>query len=69
MTGIEYGSGDGKRRAPRLQNHGGTVDDHGREPGSPSRTGTGSSSPPADPERARRANRSKARVEAEEDAR
>lgn len=42
-------------RRPRLQNEGGTADDHGRKPGVPSRTGTGSQRP-ADPERVRRAN-------------
>lgn len=42
-------------RRPRLQNEGGTVDDHGRRPGSPSRTGTGAQRP-ADAERVRRAN-------------
>ncbi|WP_185921825.1 hypothetical protein [Streptomyces sp. WAC06614] len=41
-------------RRPRLQHEGGTVDDHGREPGSPSRTGTGAQ-PPADAARVARA--------------
>lgn len=48
---------------PRLQNEGGTADDHGRRPGVPSRTGTGAVSgqghveqPPADGERVRRAD-------------
>ncbi|MEV6688300.1 hypothetical protein AB0N28_23630 [Streptomyces sp. NPDC051130] len=42
-------------RRPLLQHEGGTVDDHGRAPGSPSRTGTGSQ-PKADDERVRRAD-------------
>ncbi|MEU3774606.1 hypothetical protein AB0F11_15655 [Streptomyces sp. NPDC032472] len=40
---------------PLLQHEGGTADDHGREPGVPSRTGTGAQPPAAD-ERVRRAN-------------
>ncbi|MFJ6718334.1 hypothetical protein [Streptomyces sp. NPDC091259] len=40
---------------PPLQHEGGTADDHGRAPGAPSRTGTGSQ-PKADDERVRRAN-------------
>ncbi|MGW7192429.1 hypothetical protein ACWGIP_25280, partial [Streptomyces sp. NPDC054838] len=40
---------------PLLQHEGGTVDDHGRAPGAPSRTGTGAQ-PKADDERVRRAN-------------
>ncbi|WP_412075739.1 hypothetical protein ACLF6K_07680 [Streptomyces xanthophaeus] len=40
---------------PALQHEGGVADDHGRPPGSPSRTGTGSAEPPADPERVRAA--------------
>ncbi|MCB5181716.1 hypothetical protein [Streptomyces antimicrobicus] len=42
-------------RRPKLQHEGGVVDDHGRAPGVPSRTGTGAE-PPADDERVRRAN-------------
>ncbi|GHB52589.1 hypothetical protein GCM10010347_23140 [Streptomyces cirratus] len=42
-------------RRPLLQHEGGTVDDHGRAPGAPSRTGTGAQ-PKADDERVRRAN-------------
>ncbi|MEV8533738.1 hypothetical protein [Streptomyces sp. NPDC051211] len=37
----------------RLQQDGAMVDEHGRPPGVASRTGTGSSQPPADPERMR----------------
>ncbi|MCX4695349.1 hypothetical protein [Streptomyces sp. NBC_01408] len=40
---------------PALQHEGGVADDHGRRPGTPSRTGTGSAEPPADPERVRAA--------------
>ncbi|MFG2485986.1 MULTISPECIES: hypothetical protein [Streptomyces] len=42
-------------RRPRMQHEGGTADDHGRQPGVPSRTGTGAQ-PPADPERVGRAD-------------
>ncbi|MGW7064752.1 hypothetical protein ACWGHM_40545 [Streptomyces sp. NPDC054904] len=38
-----------------LPDEGAMVDEHGRAAGVPSRTGTGSSSPQADPERVRRA--------------
>ncbi|MEV7419128.1 DUF6296 family protein [Streptomyces sp. NPDC089919] len=43
-------------RPPLLQNQGGTADDHGRPPGVPSRTGTGTSSAPSDPARVEEAN-------------
>ncbi|MGW5852168.1 hypothetical protein ACWFQ8_30185 [Streptomyces sp. NPDC055254] len=38
-----------------LPDEGAEVDEHGRAPGVPSRTGTGSGAPPADPERVERA--------------
>ncbi|MFD3540256.1 hypothetical protein ACFWUQ_12250 [Streptomyces sp. NPDC058662] len=38
-----------------LPDEGAPVDEHGRPPGAPSRTGTGSAAPPADPERVERA--------------
>ncbi|MFG2749492.1 DUF6296 family protein [Streptomyces xanthophaeus] len=41
---------------PLLQHQGAAVDDHGRPPGAPSRTGTASTAPPIDPERVREAN-------------
>ncbi|MFF1556417.1 hypothetical protein [Streptomyces sp. NPDC058279] len=58
--GAEEGNGNEERPAPpphrpALQHEGGTVDDHGRAPGAPSRTGTGAQ-PKADDERVRRAN-------------
>lgn len=40
---------------PELPDEGAMVDEHGRAPGVPSRTGTGSSAPPADAERIERA--------------
>ncbi|MFZ3492808.1 hypothetical protein ACODT5_06125 [Streptomyces sp. 5.8] len=42
-------------RPELLPDEGAMVDEHGRPPGVPSRTGTGSSSPPSDPERVERA--------------
>ncbi|MEU6892504.1 hypothetical protein ABZ934_12050 [Streptomyces sp. NPDC046557] len=58
--GTERTEGGNEGRAapphrPALQHEGGTVDDHGRAPGAPSRTGTGAQ-PKADDERVRRAN-------------
>ncbi|MFD6892238.1 hypothetical protein [Streptomyces sp. NPDC059957] len=44
------------RRPELLPDEGAMVDEHGRPPGVPSRTGTGSSSPPSDPERVERAD-------------
>lgn len=44
---------DGPRA--ELPDQGAMVDEHGRAPGVPSRTGTGSSAPPADPARVERA--------------
>ncbi|MFD3545837.1 hypothetical protein ACFWUW_09455 [Streptomyces sp. NPDC058655] len=52
---------DTEAPAPRLQHQGGTADDHGRDPGAPSRVGTGSTAPPADSERVSRANPGRAR--------
>ncbi|MFK0046146.1 hypothetical protein ACIQU4_18955 [Streptomyces sp. NPDC090741] len=46
----------GAQQRPLLQHEGGTADDHGRQPGVPSRTGTGALQPPLDEERVRRAN-------------
>ncbi|MCX5409309.1 hypothetical protein OHA37_36325 [Streptomyces sp. NBC_00335] len=46
---------DAGRRPVLLPDEGAMVDEHGRPPGAPSRTGTGSSSPPSDPERVERA--------------
>ncbi|WP_335755474.1 DUF6296 family protein [Streptomyces sp. Sge12] len=46
---------DSPRYSP-LQHQGGMADDHGRLPGSPSRTATGTAALPADPERVRDAN-------------
>ncbi|WP_063783874.1 hypothetical protein [Streptomyces sp. WM6372] len=46
----------GARQRPLLQHEGGTTDDHGRLPGVPSRTGTGTRQPPPDERRVRRAN-------------
>lgn len=43
-------------QAPPLQHQGGTVDDHGRAPGTASRVGTGSTEPSIDPDRVRQAN-------------
>lgn len=43
------------RRPELLPDAGAMVDEHGRPPGAPSRTGTGSASPPADPDRVERA--------------
>ncbi|WP_284581409.1 hypothetical protein [Streptomyces sp. 2P-4] len=39
-----------------LPDEGAMVDEHGRPPGAPSRRGTGSAAPPADPERYAAAN-------------
>ncbi|MFD9304828.1 hypothetical protein ACFWCB_19575 [Streptomyces sp. NPDC060048] len=44
-----------ERRVAELPDMGAMVDEHGRPPGVPSRTGTGSTAPPADPERVERA--------------
>ncbi|CAM5292039.1 hypothetical protein SAVIM338S_00313 [Streptomyces avidinii] len=41
---------------PETPDRGAMVDEHGRSPGVPSRTGTGSTAPPADPERVKRAD-------------
>ncbi|MFF3020186.1 DUF6296 family protein [Streptomyces sp. NPDC057939] len=41
---------------PKPAHQGGVVDEHGRAPGAPSRVGTGTPAPPADPERVRAAN-------------
>ncbi|WP_063831318.1 hypothetical protein [Streptomyces sp. NRRL F-2664] len=46
---------------PRLQHEGGTADEHGRQPGISSRTGSGAGQPPLDDERARRANADRVR--------
>ncbi|MCJ0869744.1 hypothetical protein [Streptomyces sp. AP-93] len=46
---------DAQRPELLLPDEGAMVDEHGRPPGVPSRTGTGSSSPPSDPERVERA--------------
>ncbi|MFF1412983.1 hypothetical protein ACFVX6_24965 [Streptomyces sp. NPDC058289] len=45
----------GGHRPGLLPDEGAMVDEHGRPPGVPSRTGTGSGSPPSDPERVERA--------------
>ncbi|WP_157879804.1 hypothetical protein [Streptomyces yangpuensis] len=64
--GPETGPGPGTdtRDAPRrppLQHEGGTADDHGRQPGAPSRTGSGAGRPPLDSERVERANADRVR--------
>ncbi|MEU3060533.1 hypothetical protein AB0P12_28680 [Streptomyces subrutilus] len=46
---------DVEPEGPELPDNGAMVDEHGRAPGVPSRTGTGSSAPPADAERVERA--------------
>lgn len=49
----------GRKEDPRpelLPDHGAEVDEHGRRPGAPSRTGTGGG-PPADPDRVARARK------------
>ncbi|MEU8465293.1 acetate/propionate family kinase [Streptomyces sp. NPDC029003] len=46
---------------PLLQHEGGPADDHGRLPGTASRTGTGSPQPPPDEARVRRANEDRPR--------
>ncbi|WP_327250822.1 hypothetical protein [Streptomyces sp. NBC_01244] len=46
---------EGDPRPGLLPDEGAMVDEHGRPPGAPSRTGTGSGSPPCDPERVDRA--------------
>ncbi|MFJ3977133.1 hypothetical protein [Streptomyces sp. NPDC090021] len=48
-------------RRPALQHEGGTVDDHGRQPGVPSRTGSGTGRPPLDAKRVERANADRVR--------
>ncbi|MGW1772044.1 hypothetical protein [Streptomyces sp. NPDC002104] len=48
---------DARELAPELPDAGAMVDEHGRPPGAPSRRGTGSSAPAADPERVERAAR------------
>ncbi|MFI5865450.1 hypothetical protein [Streptomyces sp. NPDC051546] len=45
----------GGHRTGLLPDEGVMVDEHGRRPGAPSRKGTGSASPPSDPERVDRA--------------
>lgn len=47
---------DAERESPELPDDGAMVDEHGRAPGAPSRTGTGSSAPPADTERVEKAS-------------
>ncbi|MBZ9598879.1 MULTISPECIES: hypothetical protein [Streptomyces] len=62
--GPEPGAGAGPREAsrrPPLQHEGGTADDHGRQPGVPSRTGSGAGRPPLDAERVERANADRVR--------
>lgn len=49
-------AGSGPADPPPLQHRGGAMDDHGRLPGAPSRTGTGSTGSPSDPERVGEAN-------------
>ncbi|WP_327308614.1 hypothetical protein OG730_38315 [Streptomyces sp. NBC_01298] len=52
---VQGGRPEGDRRPGLLPDEGAMVDEHGRPPGVPSRTGTGSGSPPSDPERVDRA--------------
>ncbi|MFD3759248.1 hypothetical protein [Streptomyces sp. NPDC058622] len=42
---------DPEQPSPGLPDRGAAVDEHGRAAGAPSRTGTGSGAPPADPDR------------------
>lgn len=49
------GRSQGGPRPELLPDQGAMLDEHGRPPGVPSRTGTGSGSPPSDPERVERA--------------
>ncbi|MFE9561540.1 hypothetical protein ACFYM0_10570 [Streptomyces sp. NPDC006487] len=51
----EAGRPEAGHRPGLLPDEGAMVDEHGRPPGAPSRTGTGSGSPPCDPERVDRA--------------
>ncbi|MFD8148417.1 hypothetical protein [Streptomyces sp. NPDC059708] len=44
-----------EQEAPKLPDKGAKTDEHGRPPGAPSRTGTGSNASAADPERVERA--------------
>lgn len=44
-----------EQHEPMLPDEGAMVDEHGRPPGTRSRTGTGSDAPPADPVRVERA--------------
>ncbi|MFF3215760.1 hypothetical protein ACFYYB_34690 [Streptomyces sp. NPDC002886] len=46
---------DTQEQAPALPDKGSMVDEHGRPPGTPSRTGTGSTAPAAHPDRVERA--------------
>ncbi|MFJ9078790.1 hypothetical protein ACIRO3_26650 [Streptomyces sp. NPDC102278] len=58
MTKREHAAGpEDDEKGPPLPDSGAMVDEHGRRPGVPSRTGTGSSSPPADADRVERAVR------------
>ncbi|MFE2130369.1 hypothetical protein [Streptomyces amritsarensis] len=66
--GPEHGTGPGPEPGPRdasprpaLQHEGGTADDHGRQPGVPSRTGSDAGRPPLDAERVERANADRVR--------
>ncbi|MGW0396000.1 hypothetical protein ACWDYJ_35100 [Streptomyces sp. NPDC003042] len=61
MAGTEKEPRRPFRTDPRLQQEGGTIDEHGREPGEPSRVGTGSQAPPADAERVREAEETRER--------
>ncbi|MGW2272907.1 hypothetical protein [Streptomyces yangpuensis] len=60
VPGPERGPWDASHRPP-LQHEGGTADDHGRQPGVPSRTGSGAGRPPLDAERVERANADRVR--------
>ncbi|MFJ6793538.1 hypothetical protein [Streptomyces sp. NPDC091268] len=51
----EREGGAPERYGPAVPDEGAMVDEHGRAPGAPSRTGTGSSAPPADRARVERA--------------
>lgn len=57
MKDSELATGDeAEQESPALPDNGAMVDEHGRAPGAPSRTGTGSSAPPADPQRVEKAS-------------
>ncbi|MFE6847213.1 DUF6296 family protein [Streptomyces sp. NPDC057686] len=60
MTKTAQGQGTsrsgGPAAGPLLPHEGGTVDDHGRQPGALSRVGTGSTASPSDPARVGEAN-------------